>query len=168
MKKITKFIKNKFIKNVIIVTSGTAGAQVFTMLFSPIITRLYGPEAFGVMGTFSAMINIIIPIAALSYPIAIVLPKETREAKGIIRLSLFITVILVIISFIILSFFQKPIVNLFDLKEIQSFLFLIPLVVLFAGFMQVMEQWTIRTGQFSINARSTLFQSLITSGFIQD
>src|SRR5699024_1590814 len=41
--------------------------------------------------------------------------------------------------------------------------FLIPLVVLFAGFMQVMEQWLIRTKQFSINARVTLFQSLITN-----
>src|SRR5699024_2744363 len=63
----------------------------------------------------------------------------------------------------ILLLFKNSIINLFNLNEIGDFLFLIPLVVLFAGFMQVMEQWLIRTKQFSLNARVTLFQSLITN-----
>src|SRR5699024_489698 len=88
---------------------------------------------------------------------------DNRDAKGIIRLSLLITIALGIISLIILLLFKNSIINLFNLNEIGDFLFLMPLVVLFAGFMQVMEQWLIRTKQFSLNARVTLFQSLITN-----
>src|SRR5699024_8407489 len=97
---IKNIIKNKFVRNVVIVASGTAGAQVITMLFSPIITRMYGPEVFGLMGTFSAMINIIIPVAALTYPIAIVLPKKHKEAKSIMRLSMLVALIFSLLSFL--------------------------------------------------------------------
>jgi hypothetical protein len=43
---ISRTYKSKFVRNVAVVASGTAGAQAITMAFSPIITRLYGPEAF--------------------------------------------------------------------------------------------------------------------------
>lgn len=158
---IKKLTKNKFVRNVVIVASGTAGAQAITMLFSPIITRMYGPEAFGVMGTFSAMINIIIPVAALTYPIAIVLPKKHQEAKVIMKLSMLVALILSILSFIGILLFKEGIINLFKLDEISSYLYLIPFVIIFAAFMQIMEQWLIRTKQFSINARATFYQSVI-------
>jgi len=47
-------LSSKFVRNVAIVATGTAGAQAITMAFSPINTRLYGPEAFGILGTFTA------------------------------------------------------------------------------------------------------------------
>src|SRR5699024_12262382 len=88
---IDKLFKSSFVKNVAIMATGTAGAQALNMILSPIITRLYGPEAFGVLSTFVALTSVIIPIAALSYPIAIVLPKNDKNAKRLIRLSLLIT-----------------------------------------------------------------------------
>lgn len=160
---IRKIKKNNFVKNVFILVSGTAGAQAITMLFSPIITRMYGPEAFGVMGTFSAMINIIIPIAALTYPIAIVLPKEEKDAKGIIKLSFLIAFIFSISSLIIVLLFNEAIASMFNIKQISSYLYYIPVVILFAASMQVMEQWMIRTKQFSVNAKVTFTQSLIVN-----
>lgn len=158
-----RFIKSPFVKNVIIIASGTAGAQVISMVLSPIITRLYGPQAFGIMGSFSAIVRILGPIAALTYPIAIVLPRNDREAKEIIRLSLIITSIISLISLFILLIFNDPIVRIFNLKEIKNFLFLVPIVIGFAGLLQVSEQWLIRTKQFSINARVTVIQSLIVN-----
>src|SRR5690606_38675289 len=68
------------------------------------------------------------------------------------------------ISLIILSLFNEQIIKIFNLNVIANYLFLIPLVVIFSGFMQVTEQWLIRTKQFSINARVTFLQSLITNG----
>jgi O-antigen/teichoic acid export membrane protein len=89
---ISRTYKSKFVRNVAVVASGTAGAQAITMAFSPIITRLYGPEAFGLLGTFMAIVAVVTPLAALSYPIAIVLPKEDIDARGIAKLSAYIAV----------------------------------------------------------------------------
>lgn len=160
---ISKILSSKFIKNVAIMATGAAGAQVITMLFSPIITRLYGPEAYGILGTFTALTRVIIPVAALTYPIAIVLPKNDRNAKGIIKLSLYISLFISILTLLFILIFNKIIVSTFNIDEIASFLYLIPLVIVFSSVMQVSEQWLIRTNQFSINAKVTFFQSLITN-----
>lgn len=163
-KKLKKILNQSFLRNVIVMASGTAAAQAVAMALSPIITRLYGPEAFGVMGTFNSLINIIVPVVALSYPIAIVLPKHDQDAIGIVRLSLFITGIMSALSFVIIIFFKEPIKDILNLNEISGFLYLIPLVVIFGGLVQVTEQWLIRTKQFSITARVVFMQSLITNG----
>ncbi|GEN30136.1 O-antigen/teichoic acid export membrane protein [Cerasibacillus quisquiliarum] len=162
MKEKTKELLNsKFIKNVTIMATGAAGAQAIAMLLSPFITRIYGPEAYGIMGTFTSIISIIAPVAALTYPIAIVLPKSDLDAKGLIRLSLIITGTISFVSLLLITLFNKQIANVFNLNEVSSFLFLIPLVIIFGGLMQVSEQWLIRTKQFSINAKVTFWQSVI-------
>ena len=69
-KSLIGFFQSKFFRNVILVASGTVGARAITMAFSSIITKLYGPEAFGLLGAFVAVLAIVMPIAALSYPVA--------------------------------------------------------------------------------------------------
>lgn len=161
---ITELTKSSFIKNVAIVASGTAAAQVVSMVLSPIVTRLYGPEAYGIMGTFSAFIGVIIPISALTYPIAIVLPKSEKGAKGIISLSLLITGIVSLIIFFIILIFQDLIVNTLNLSSIEKYLYLVPLVLFFSGCMQTIEQWLIRIKQFTVNAKVTFLHSVLLNG----
>jgi len=161
---INKVKKSPFIKNVALMVTGAAGAQIITMALSPFVTRLYGPEAFGIMGTFSALTQIIIPIAALTYPIAIVLPRNDENAKSLAKLSLFITLVMAILTSIIILFFNEEIIKMFQLQEISSFLLFIPIVIIFAGIMQVSEQWLIRVNQFAVNAKASFLQSLITNG----
>jgi len=164
IKSFKKIGEKPFVRNVIILASGTAMAQIIALASSPVITRLYGPQAFGLMGTFTAIVSIIGPLAALTYPVAIVIPKRDQDALSVIRLSLIITMIISLISMITITFFNKQIANIFNLNEISAYLFLIPLVIIFAGLMQVAEQWLIRTKQFSINARVTVLQSIIING----
>src|SRR5690625_3175705 len=106
--------------------TGTTSAQLISMGLSPIITRLYGPEAFGIMGTFNSMVSIILPIVALTYPYAIVLPKNIVEALGIVKLSIYITVSFSTIILVFIYIFQDLIVTTFNLYEISPYLFLIP------------------------------------------
>lgn len=158
---VDSILKSKFLKNVMIVATGVAGAQAITVLFSPVITRLYGPEAFGVLGTFSSLTNVIMPIAALTYPIAIVLPKGDREAKKLIRLSLLTSLIISSLTMIIILFSKNKILQLLNVEVLNYYIYLIPLVIFFAALKQVGEQWLIRTNQFMINAKSKLLRSIV-------
>src|SRR5699024_5363495 len=56
---------------------------------------------------------------------------------------------------------NSSIIEVFNLTDVNNYLYLIPLVIVFSGIMQVLQQWLIRTEQFSINARSTFYRSLI-------
>lgn len=155
-----RLTKSKFLRNVVTVASGTAGAQAITMAFSPIITRLYGPEAFGVLGTFTAILAVLAPLAALSYPIAIVLPKRDVEALGLAKLSLGIAVAMSLLAALILTLFKAPIVNVFNLQAVEKFILLLPLAMLLSAAMAVMSQWVIRKKQFKIMAKVAVLQSL--------
>ncbi|KXH86085.1 lipopolysaccharide biosynthesis protein [Sporosarcina sp. HYO08] len=162
--KLKKILKKPFVRNVIIMATGTAAAQGISLLLLPLITRLYGPEAYGLMGVFMAVVMIVTPIAALTYPIAIVLPKQDEIAKALIRLSLYITLGISGITLFILLLFKQPIVQLFQIEDIAPYLFLIPIVILFAGLFQVMDQWLVRTKQFGTTAKVTFLHALIVQG----
>ncbi|WP_313427584.1 lipopolysaccharide biosynthesis protein [Siminovitchia terrae] len=164
--RIDRIIKSPFVRNVMIMGTGTAAAQAIAMVLSPIITRLYGPESYGIMGTFMAIVTILTPIASLTYPIAIVLPKSSTEAKGLIHLSLITSLIIAgIFSFLLLAF-DKTIINLFHLNKVGNFIYLIPVTIMCAGILQVIEQWLIRTKQFKVSAKATFIQALISQGSI--
>ncbi|EEG77496.1 lipopolysaccharide biosynthesis protein [Dethiobacter alkaliphilus] len=163
-KTLTKLSKKKFIRNVFTVASGTAAAQGITMLFAPIITRLYGPEAFGVLGVFTSMVAIATPIAALTYPIAIVLPKEDSDAKGLIRLSLYIAVAMSALVALLFIFFGDTVVSVLQIQVLSPYLMLIPLVMVFASGLQVTQQWLIRKKQFAVRAKVAVAQALVVNG----
>jgi O-antigen/teichoic acid export membrane protein len=148
------------VRNVAVVASGTAGAQAITIAFSPIITRLYGPEAFGLLGTFMAIVAVVTPIAALSYPIAIVLPKKDSDARGIAKLSAYIAVIIAAVLFLLFIIAGDWLVGILRVQEISAFILLIPLVIVFTAFMQIAQQWLIRKKQFQITSRAAVFHAL--------
>ncbi|MFC7062969.1 lipopolysaccharide biosynthesis protein [Halobacillus seohaensis] len=156
--------RKKFVRNVFIMATGTAAAQGVMMLFSPFITRLYGPEIFGVQGVFMSIAGIFAPIAALAYPIAIVLPRKREDAKGLAKLSLYITVVITLLVGLILFLFNQPLVKWLQMEEITSYLYLIPIFIFFSGFLQVIEQWLIRENKFSVSAKSTFLHALLLQG----
>src|SRR5699024_23476 len=127
---INKILQSSFIRNVMVLVSGTAAAQAIALILIPVITRLYGPEIYGLMGSFKAIINIIVPIAALTYPIAIVLPNSDREAKGIMLIAFKISLYLSIISLIILVFFIMKIFFVLIVVEIYNYLYLFILYII--------------------------------------
>jgi len=155
--------KSKFIRNIAIVASGTAAAQAIAMAFAPFITRIYGPEAFGLLGVFMALTAILTPVAALTYPIAIVLPKEDTDAKGLAKLSFFVALIMAALTAVALLVGGEKLLSLIDSESIAPYVMLIPLSMLFAACMQIAQQWLIRKKQFGITARVAVIQALFVN-----
>lgn len=161
--RLRRLTKSKFARNVAIVATGTAGAQAITLAFAPIVTRLYGPEAFGLLGTFMALVSVLTPIAALSYPIAIVLPKGDSDAKGIARLSAYLAFGIAVCTALILLVVGDWLVELLSVQAISSFILLIPVAMLFSAWLQIAKQWLIRKKQFKITAKVAIAQAFIFS-----
>lgn len=163
--KIFNLIKKPFVRNVALVASGTAIAQVITMAFAPVITRLYGPEAFGMLGTFMAIMAVLAPVAALTYPIAIVLPKKDSEAAGITVLSIYIAFGVATLSLIVILVGDGWIAEVLQISSIRPYLLLVPLFIVLSVWLQVKQQWAIRKQLFQAKARVDVFQALFVNGF---
>lgn len=159
-----RFMRKKFVRNVAIVATGTAGAQATTIAFSPVITRLYGPEAFGILGTFTAILVVFTPLAALSYPLALVLPKRDSDAIGLAKLSLSIAVVMSLLTTLALLLFKGSIVKIFELEKIEPFILLLPVAMFFSAVMVIIAQWVIRKKLFKIKAKVAVLQALWLNG----
>src|SRR5699024_9535123 len=118
-------------------------------------------EAYGLLGTFSAVLSIAMPIAALTYPIAIVLPKRDDDARGIAKLSVLLALLICLVVATVLLLGGQPIARLLDLEAISAFLLLIPFAMFLNVLQQIMQQWLIRKKQFKVSARIAISQSLI-------
>lgn len=155
-----RVLQSKFARSVFVVASGTAAAQAINVAFMPLLTRLYGPEAFGLLGTFVSLAAMIAPLVALSYPIAIVLPRHDRDATGLAWLSFKIALVMSCIAFVALVLFKDALVAGLQLHAIESFLYLLPLAMFFAGCLAIFQQWVIRKKLFKLKARVAVLQSL--------
>lgn len=155
-----KILQSKFVRSVLVVGTGAAGAQALNMAAAPFITRLYGPEAFGVFGTFTASLNIIVPLGALSYPLAIVLPKSDTSAVGLAKLSFMIAAIATAALTLVLYLFKDEVVRAFSLQTIEPYILLLPVAMLLYVSMTVFTYWAIRKKLFSVSARVAVLQSL--------
>ena len=158
---IKSLTKNKLIRSILIVIGGTAGAQLITLLASPIISRLYSPEAIGMLGSFIAILTILLPIAAFSYPMAIVLPKSNSEATTIANMSLRIVAVFSLIMLTI-TLLLKEELSLFLGLTSDDVLFItlaLPCAILLSTFLAVASQWVIRHKLYKLGSQAIIAQS---------
>lgn len=160
IQRVTQLLQRNFVRNVLLVAGGTAGAQAITMAFAPFITRLYGPEAFGQQGTFVAILAVLLPISALTYPIAMVLPKTDQQAIGLGKLSLLLASVLTLVLALVVWGFGAQLAELLNLQSIQAYLWLLPLALWLAAVQQIIGQWVIRKQEFKVSAMASVVQAL--------
>jgi O-antigen/teichoic acid export membrane protein len=160
MKLIEKLRNKPFLKNVLILLSGTAFANLITLLFTPIITRIYGPEEYGYLSVFSSIVYTITPAISLTLPVAIVLAKTDSEAKKLAEISFAICLILSTAVAGLLYIFESDILGYFNLEKLEGVSVLIPITILITGTYFILEQWGIRNKSFK---RLAISQTVRTS-----
>jgi O-antigen/teichoic acid export membrane protein len=144
-----KVSKNTFLKNLVMMISGTVIVQVLGFFTLPVVGRLYSPEAFGEFGIFVAVLGPIGMFITMGYELAILKPKGDTEALGIVMLCLFLTGFYSLLTLIVILVFQNLIVSVINLSESTYLvLFLIPIFIILQGLGVVLRYWSLRKGYF--------------------
>lgn len=165
--------KSEFTRNVLTLFTGTTIAQAIPLAISPILSRLYTTEDFGVLSIFMSLIGILGVIATLRYEFAIMLPTEDEDAVNILALSVIISFFISLISFIIIALLNNQISDLLGNREVGPWLYLVPVTVLFTGIYQAFNYWSTRHKTFKRNAVSRISQTSgmsavnLTCGFLK-
>lgn len=88
---------NAFKRGFLAVASGTALAHIITLLVAPVLSRLFTPEAYGVLGMFTTVAALLGAIACLRLDAAIVAasPEERTSVAitAVLTLSVFATIV---------------------------------------------------------------------------
>ena len=158
---LTALRRHRLLSQVLLVAGGTAGAQALSLAFAPLITRLFSPDAFGLAGSFSALVSVVAPLAALTYPVAMVLPSRDEDARGLARLSIGLAVLLALAAVAALAVLQPLLDRHLDPRLAAMLIWLLPVAMLLAAMQQVMQQWLIRRQRFAVTAKVAMIHALV-------
>jgi lipopolysaccharide exporter len=158
------FPAGSFARNVITLMAGTTIAQILIILVAPILTRLYGPEDYGVYALYGSILGIFAVVACWRYELAIVLPEKDEDAANVLALSIIICFIMAILTLMIVALFRIPVANLLGAPELAPWLWFMPLSLIATGLFQAFNYWSTRREQFRRLAARTVTQSTVTAG----
>ncbi len=151
--------KSEFSRHVLTLMTGTTIAQAIPIAISPILTRIYTPEDFGVFALYMSVASILSVVATGRYELAIMLPKKDEDAINIVALSILISFLVSLISFLIVFIFNSEITQLLGNSEISNWLYFIPITVLLTGIYQSFNYWSNRKKEYKMLATSRIAQS---------
>lgn len=151
---------DKLVKNIAMVTGGTALGQLINTLFSPVITRVYSPEEYGILAVFSSIL-LISGFSSMKYEVAIPIAKDKNEAFNLFFISLFILSIVSLTLGVGLYYYEDIIFDLFNAHNLQPYKLFIPMGIFFQGIYSIYKQWMFRMKNFKLVSKTKVGQTFV-------
>lgn len=152
-----------FLRYVLTLLTGTAVAQVIVFFMMMIITRLYGRETIGELGTFNSIVAIAVTIAAGRYDMALMLEKDDRNAKVVALLGMRLIAINALVI-TVLAFPLRSVVQNHYSEAVANWLPLAGLTTFFMAGATLLQYWYNRKTDYKTIARNRVVQQVGTSG----
>lgn len=149
-----------FLKAVSVLVGGTAFAQLIGFLCLPILTRLYTPEDYSILGVYVAIVSILAVISCLRFDIAIPIPENEGDGKALLLLSLLSNTIFSIFLYLVL-FISYPYIQQYKIiHQLSHWIWLVPLGVFVSGFYSALQYWATRHKRFKDIAKTRMTQAI--------
>jgi O-antigen/teichoic acid export membrane protein len=156
--------RSEFTQNVLTMLAGTAAAQAIPILVAPVLTRLYAPEAFGVLAMYTVLVTLGTAVATGRYELAIVLPEGDAEALALghvaMRLALVVSGVMLLGTLVA----HDTLAGLLGVPSLGPWLPLVPLSVLAFATIQVFNGWGNRRKAYGVMAGTAVVQQGVTAG----
>lgn len=149
-----------FLKNVSLLAGSTAIGQALRVAVSPILTRLYTPDDFGVLAVYGSLLSICAVTVALRYDIAIPLPERTDHAVNLLALALGSVLVTSVGIGGGLWVLRGPVSGLLNVPDFAGYMWLLPVGLLGVGGYQSLNYWAVRVKRYGVLGRTRITQSI--------
>ncbi len=156
--------RSRFLVNVTTLMSGKVIAALIAILTTPIVSRLFGPDDFGVAAQYISMVSILATIAALGYETAFVLPREHRDGIALLALTYRLLLAFSALLLVLLGIGAMLGIHWDSLDELGGTKWLLPVGVLLLGAVNVQNSWLTRTKGFRTATTSLVANNVTASG----
>ena len=157
--------KSEFNRNILTLMTGSTIANAIPVAISPILTRIYSPEDFGLLALFLAVTTIFGTIVNGRYELAIMLPKKDEDAINIVALGFIIMSLITLILFVIVIIFNEKIVHLLSNKDIGTWLYIVPLSIFLIGLFNLLNYFNNRKKHYKDIAKANIIKSITMVAF---
>lgn len=157
------FPKNtNFVSDVLKLVSGTVLAQFLNIAAIPVLTRIYEPQAFGILALFTSTAGILGVFSCMRYEFAIMLPKSNQEAANLLGISLGFTTLVSFLFLGMILFLRHASFLIENVSDSLSYLSLLPLAIFCAGTSASFNHWNSRHKNFSQLSIAQVLNSFVS------
>lgn len=150
----------EFGRGVAMLVTGTGVAQLLVVAFSPFLTRLYPPAAYGAFVAAISVVSILIAVSCLRYEYAITLPESDVAAANVLALALLVNLTLSIVVGIVLLAVGPGLFGLIGATALAPYAVLLALGQLGGGTATALANWAVRTRTFGEIAAARMAQAI--------
>jgi lipopolysaccharide exporter len=155
--------ESAFIRNLLTLMSGTILAQVFSLAAYPVLTYLYVPSEFGLLGLYSAILVLVVVMVNGGYETAIMLPAEDRDAHHVFGVCIAITVLTSLLSLVLIFIGLIYLRHYFEDQNFVFWLYFLPVSVFLEGAFIAMSSLLNRQKKYKVLTRAKILQALSSS-----
>jgi O-antigen/teichoic acid export membrane protein len=144
---------------VLTLLTGTGLAQLIALAASPLLSRLFAPEDFGVFALFQSVVALLAILATGRYELAIVLPESDDDGWQLLLLALAIAVGVTGLSLAVVALGGEWIAQASGHAALAPWLYLLPLSVALTALVNTLGCWSNRRRQYAQLAGNRVVQS---------
>lgn len=142
------------LRRIITVGSGTALAQIITAASTPLLTRLFAPEAHAAWAIFLSTSVIFSGVATFRYDLAIVLPKDRRQSANLMLAGCASAAAFSLLAGTVLGLVGPHYLPPELHQSLRLWCWLVPVSVLSTAVYQLAAAWCVREAAFSLYSAS--------------
>jgi O-antigen/teichoic acid export membrane protein len=161
--RILSYTRSDFVVHAYKLMSGSVLAQMIPILVAPLLSRMYTPANYGILGLYMGITGLIAMFGTLQYAHAIVLAKDEEEAQQLIKLCLQILLGFVLFVAFTTLLFHQTIGNYFNSIELSLWLWMAPISILMNGFSNVFGNYATRHQHYSLISMNRIISAVATT-----
>ena len=162
MLKLDKYLTSSYVRNFLLLSSGTFLAQLVPVIFYPIVSRLFTPADFGILAAINSIATIVATIATGKYETGILIAKSDGAASNIWGLVMSLSILLLSVQLCIFYIFVDFFARLLNNPGIVHY-FYIPFISAFAIIIyQSYNEWCVRNKYF----KNLSFNKIVNSSSV--
>jgi lipopolysaccharide exporter len=158
--------KNRsFTHDILTVASVPVISQILGLILTPIVTRLYAPEVFGLANIIGSMVMLFAVFSTMGYHGAIILPKNDKTSSNILLVCFTSLITVSVIVIFIVGAGKVFIASKLNAPELVNYLWFVPIFVFFHGMYQTLRYWKIRMRRFDNLATSRVSEIIVRKSY---
>ncbi|WP_299434128.1 lipopolysaccharide biosynthesis protein [uncultured Aquimarina sp.] len=161
-RKFHHLIKNEFVKHVLTLISGTSVAQFIPIAISPILTRIYTPEDFSVLGIYISIAIILSEITTGKFELAVMNADDEEDKTNVISLTIVVIGVTALFFGILFFLFFERIPFLKTTGSTYWKYLLIP-TIFFLGIVKLFTFVNVKEKKYKVISISKVARSIVQS-----
>jgi O-antigen/teichoic acid export membrane protein len=162
---INRLFRSEFLRHTAILTSGTTLAQAIAIFTAPVLTRIYDPVFYDVLGLYLMVTAIIGSLVTLQYHNVIVTSADEEKAKLALSMCIAIGTCISILTLVLVLILFPFLAGWFHNERIPYWLLLAPISVFFGGWNMAFGAWANRQKRYKMLSVNRIAAALLVPVF---